>query len=217
MFLKEIGMDNPFSIVASDLGRTVAQAKPLLLKLDNADTSARPSKGKWAKKEILGHLLDSASNNHQRFVRAALQGSLTFPGYDQNPLVDLQNYAEVDWNFLVDFWAAYNRFLAHVIGQLPETAAKITCNIGNSQPATLEWIAQDYVAHLNQLRGQSLVRRDRPEAGCTNEKTNKNCRICLGRSPGFLLEFCSALASSKRSFKTPGRSTAGGGTSRRHQ
>jgi hypothetical protein len=52
-------MPNPFSPIASDLGRTVAQAKPLLLKLDNADTSARPTEGKWAKKEILGHLLDS--------------------------------------------------------------------------------------------------------------------------------------------------------------
>src|SRR6266436_6532164 len=121
---------NPFSSIASDLGRTVAQAKPLLLKLDNADTSTRPAEGKWAKKEILGHLLDSASNNHQRFVRAALQGSLTFPGYDQNALVDLQNFAEVN------------------------------CNIGNNPPATLEWIAKDYVAHLkhhlNQILGQTF-------------------------------------------------------------
>src|ERR1700742_1990926 len=110
-------LSNPFFPAASDLGRTVAQAKPLLLKLDNADTSARPAPDKWAKKEILGHLLDSASNNHQRFVRATLQGgsTFTFPGYDQNPLVDLQKYAEIDGNFLVDFWASYNRFLAHVI------------------------------------------------------------------------------------------------------
>jgi len=153
-------MDNPFSIVASGLGRTVAQAKPLLMKFDNADTSARPSEGKWAKKEILGHLLDSASNNHQRFVRAALQGNLTFPGYDQNALVDLQNFVEIDWNFLVDFWAAYNRFLAHVIGHLPEEATNITCNIGNNPPATLGWIAEDYVAHLkhhlNQILGQTF-------------------------------------------------------------
>src|ERR1043166_6072423 len=136
-------MNNPFSSVASDLGRTVAQAKPLLLKLDNADTTARPSENKWAKKEILGHLLDSASNNHQRFVRATLQGSLTFPGYDQNPLVDLQSFAEIDWNFLVDFWAQYNRFLAPVIGPPPEDAAKVPCNIENNAPATLEWIAGD--------------------------------------------------------------------------
>ena len=150
-------MDNPFSIIASDLGRSVAQAKPLLMKLDNADTSARPSEGKWAKKEILGHLLDSASNNHQRFVRAALQGRLTF----QNTLVDLQHFAEIDWNFLVEFWAAYNRFLAHVISQLPEEAASITCNIGDNAPATLGWIAEDYVAHLqhhlNQILGQTFA------------------------------------------------------------
>ena len=151
---------NPFSPIASDLGRTVAQAKPLLLKLDNADTTSRPNENKWAKKEILGHLLDSASNNHQRFVRATLQGSLTFPGYDQNALVDLQRFADVDWNFLVDFWAAYNRFLAHVINTLPAEAAKVACNIGNNKPATLEWIAADYVAHLkhhlNQILGQTF-------------------------------------------------------------
>ena len=151
---------NPFSSIASDLGRTVAQAKPLLLKLDNADTTARPSENKWAKKEILGHLLDSASNNHQRFVRAALQGSLIFPGYNQNALVDLQNFAEVDWTFLVDFWAAYNRFLAHVINNLPGEAVAITCNIGDNKPATLEWLAADYVAHLkhhlNQILGQTF-------------------------------------------------------------
>ena len=153
-------MDNPFSAIATDLGRTVAQAKALLLKLDNADTSVRPSENKWAKKEILGHLLDSASNNHQRFVRATLQGSLTFPGYEQNALVDLQRFSDVDWNFLVDFWAAYNRFLAHVINSLPAEAAKVTCNIGDNKPATLGWIAQDYVEHLkhhlNQLLGPTF-------------------------------------------------------------
>jgi DinB superfamily len=151
-----LALSNPFSPIASDLGRTVAQAKILLMKLDNADTSTRPAPEKWAKKEILGHLLDSASNNHQRFVRAALQGSLTFPGYDQNPLVDLQKFADVDWNFLVDFWASYNRFLAHVINCLPAEAAEISCNIGNHEPATLLWIASDYVAHLKHHLNQIL-------------------------------------------------------------
>ncbi len=148
---------NPFSSIASDLGRTVAQAKPLLMNLDNADTSTSPNEGKWSKKEILGHLLDSASNNHQRFVRATLQGTnFTFPGYDQNPLVELQRFNDVDWNFLVDFWASYNRFLAHVVNNLPADAAKISCNIGNNPPATLEWIAEDYVAHLKHHLNQAL-------------------------------------------------------------
>ncbi|HET9284308.1 MAG TPA: DinB family protein [Candidatus Angelobacter sp.] len=154
-------MTNSFPTIASDLCRTVAQAKPLLIKLDNVDTTARPNENKWAKKEILGHLLDSASNNHQRFVRAVQQSSLTFPGYDQNFLVDLQRFVDVDWNFLVDFWAAYNRFLAHVLNNLPAGAAKILCNIGNNKPATLEWIASDYVAHLkhhlNQILGETFA------------------------------------------------------------
>ena len=55
-------MNNTFSEIATDLGRTVAEAKPLLAKLTNADTSARPNPKKWSRKEVLGHLLDSASN-----------------------------------------------------------------------------------------------------------------------------------------------------------
>lgn len=153
-------MNNPFAKVATDLGRTVAQAKPLLTRLTNADTSMRPTPAKWSKKEILGHLLDSASNNHQRFVRAPLQGELTFPGYDQEKLVELQKFSEMDWSFLVDLWASYNRFLAHVLSVLPARAATITCKIGNNPPATLEWIAQDYVAHLkhhlNQIVGKKF-------------------------------------------------------------
>jgi len=149
-------LSNPFTAAASDLGRTVAQAKPLLAKMNNADTSLRPGPGKWAKKEILGHLMDSAGNNHQRFVRATLQGSLTFPGYDQNPLVDLQQFREMDWSFLVDLWAAYNRFVAHVLTCLPEEAAKAECAIGNNPQATLGWIAEDYVAHLKHHLNQIL-------------------------------------------------------------
>jgi DinB superfamily len=131
----------------------------MLASLTNADTSTRPSPKKWSKKEILGHLLDSASNNHQRFVRAALQGELMFPGYEQDKLVDLQSFNEIDWSFLVDHWASYNRFLAHVISVLPATAAEVRCNIGNNPPATLEFIAEDYVAHLKHHLNQILGKK----------------------------------------------------------
>ena len=152
-------MTNTFSEIATDLGRTVAEAKPLLAKLTNADTSARPSPKKWSRKEILGHLLDSASNNHQRFVRASLQGSLVFPGYDQEALVELQNFKEMDWGFLVDFWASYNRYLAHILTCLPGKAGEIVCHIGDQKPATLGFIAQDYVAHLKHHLNQIVGKR----------------------------------------------------------
>ncbi|HEY6971247.1 MAG TPA: DinB family protein [Candidatus Angelobacter sp.] len=153
-------MNNIFAATASDLGRTVAQAKPLLLELNNADTSKPRSKGKWSKKEILGHLMDSASNNHQRFVRAALEGKLVFPAYEQDQLVSLQRFREMDWGFLVDLWTSYNRFLAHILTCLPATAAKVSCKIGKNKPATLGFIAQDYVDHLkhhlNQILGDTF-------------------------------------------------------------
>lgn len=160
-------MTNIFATTASDLGRTVAEAKLLLLRLNNADTSKRPSSGKWSKKEILGHLMDSAVNNHQRFVRAAIQGSLTFPGYEQEKLVELQRFSEMDWGFLVDLWAGYNRFLAHVLTCLPAKAAKINCTIGNNKPATLSWIAEDYVAHLKHHLNQILGKRFETGYGAT--------------------------------------------------
>jgi hypothetical protein len=152
-------MSNPFAAIATELGRTVAQAKPMLARFTNADTSVRPSPKKWAKKEIVGHMLDSASNNHQRFVRAALQGGLTFPNYEQDELVKLQRYREMDWSFLVDHWASYNRFLAHVLSVLPAKAAKVKCRIGNNKPVTLAWIAEDYVEHLKHHLNQIIEQK----------------------------------------------------------
>ena len=68
-----------FKQIADDLLSTVNHAQPLLEAIPDNKASAKPQPGKWSSKEIIGHLLDSASNNHQRFVRAALQGELTFP------------------------------------------------------------------------------------------------------------------------------------------
>ena len=160
-----LGSRNLVDIAEADFGveRAADDLIHIRIELHNISNTSergvvdvREEKQSGERCEFFGHLLDSASNNHQRFVRAALQSSLTFPGYDQNLLVDLQNFAEIDWNFLVDFWAAYNRFLAHVIGHLPDAAANITCNIGSNPPATLGWIAEDYVAHLKHHLNQIL-------------------------------------------------------------
>ena len=123
--------------IANDLRQTVDAAKAKLVALDAKTVTHRPAADRWTIAEVVGHLIDSAANNHQRFVRAALQGELTFPGYEQDKLVDLQNFREMDWDFLVDLWTSYNRFLAHVLAVLPANAAGIICDIGSSAPATL--------------------------------------------------------------------------------
>jgi hypothetical protein len=97
---------------------------------------------------VIGHLIDSASNNHQRFVRAALQPSLEFPGYDQEGNVRVQAVQEADWTLLVSAWAAYNRYLSHVIARLPESKLKTPCRIGSNEAVTLEFLIKDYLVHL---------------------------------------------------------------------
>jgi hypothetical protein len=124
-------------------------AHPVLAQVDEPASTEPIRAGGWSRKQLLGHLIDSASNNHQRFVRASLQETLNFPGYDQNGNVRAQHFQQAEWPHLVALWSAYNRFLAHVIAHLPEKKLHTACRIGAENPVTLEFLATDYVDHLS--------------------------------------------------------------------
>ena len=126
----------------------VEAAEPKLREISEAESETPALPGKWSRKQLFGHLIDSASNNHQRFVRASLQPSLEFPGYDQEGNVKVQAVQEADWTVLISLWAAYNRYLAHVIAHLPPSKLKTVCRIGSGEPVTLEFVATDYLTHL---------------------------------------------------------------------
>jgi DinB superfamily len=126
----------------------VDQAEPRLRRFNQSEADGLVRPGGWSRKQVLGHLIDSASNNHQRFVRAALQDSLDFPGYEQEGCVRLQAPQEADWSLLVSLWASYNRYLAHVISRIPDSKRETTCRIGTGEPVTLAFLATDYVRHL---------------------------------------------------------------------
>jgi hypothetical protein len=128
--------------------RVVEAAEPKLRKINDAEAAKPVLPGGWSRKQVLGHLIDSASNNHQRFVRAALQPSLDFPAYDQNGNVRLQDPQEADWQLLVSLWSAYNRYLAHIIARLPAAKLETVCRIGPGEPVTLAFLAKDYLTHL---------------------------------------------------------------------
>jgi len=126
----------------------IGEAEPRLRKTNSAETMKPVLAGGWSRKQVIGHLIDSASNNHQRFVRAALQESLDFPGYEQDGCVRVQAPQEADWELLVSLWAAYNRYLAHVIAHLPESKLGTPCRIGTGEEVTLDFLAKDYLRHL---------------------------------------------------------------------
>jgi DinB family protein len=134
--------------IADDLLTTVEAAVDRLRRLDTAAVSHRPAPDRWTIKEVLGHLIDSASNNHQRFVRAQFTAELRFPKYEQNEWVRCQAYNDIDWPDLLEFWRRYNLHLAHLIRRVPAESLAVRCIVGDYQPVTLQFLIEDYVVHL---------------------------------------------------------------------
>ncbi len=128
---------------------TVEQAKIKLRAISPEDARLKPSQGDWSKQEILGHLIDSALNNHQRFVRGGYNAAIDFPPYKQELWVALQGYNERDWQELVDLWYMVNHHLCAVMDRLPEEAFENMCGIGREEPVTLRFVMDDYLRHMN--------------------------------------------------------------------
>lgn len=111
---------------------------------------ARPS-GAWSSRQILGHLIDSAANNHHRFVRVQHVDSLEFPAYDQREWVASQHYEDRDWADLVQLWTAYNRHLVHVLRVMPDAQLAKPCLVvsdDNPAPLPLGEVARSYIEHM---------------------------------------------------------------------
>jgi hypothetical protein len=132
----------------NEFQRILEAAPAQLSPFTDADVSVASAPGRWSRKEILGHLLDSAANNHHRFVRAQYQGELSMPGYAQENWVSTQHYKDRTWNDLIQFWTAYNRHLLHLMQRVPAQHLQIPCRIGDDESVTLEFLMIDYVRHL---------------------------------------------------------------------
>jgi DinB superfamily len=162
-------MDNTqMKEIAESLRATLVQVLPLLQQISDADASFKPLPHKWSKKEILGHLIDSACNNQQKFVRTMLaQTHLDFVGYRQNEWVALQHYNAASWESLISFWYAYNLHIAHVIEHVNPALLENTVTIDGTEPFRLGFIMPDYVEHL-----KHHLRVILPEAGLESTFAN---------------------------------------------
>jgi uncharacterized damage-inducible protein DinB len=138
------------------LRKTVESATPRLLALSDRQVATRPGDGSWSAKQILGHLVDSAANNHRRFIEAQYRDDLVYPEYDQEQWVEVQNYQTASWIELVTLWKAYNLHLAHVADEFSEVTLQRPRHphsldrIGRqaASPATLEDLLCHYLDHL---------------------------------------------------------------------
>jgi hypothetical protein len=142
-----------------DLRSTLSNESARLLSISESDAARRPAPGKWSPKEIIGHLIDSAANNHTRFVRSQTTDDMVFPGYDQEEWVRLQHYNDRPWAELVSLWQAYNTHIASVIEGISQECLSLQRTRHNldevawrtvprDQPATLDYFIRDYVGHM---------------------------------------------------------------------
>ncbi|PYS51954.1 MAG: DinB family protein [Acidobacteria bacterium] len=142
--------------VAEEL-KSILKAAGNLREIDDQVASVRPAPGKWSKKEILGHLIDSAANNHQRFVRLQLTPRLELPGYDGDAWVSLQHYQERPWRDIIDLWLVYNTQLAEVIRYVNPQSLRNTWRAPDGNDVDLEFIIRDYLVHMRHHLDQILV------------------------------------------------------------
>ncbi len=112
--------------------------------------------GGWTRKQIVGHLLDSAANNRQRFVRASTEGRYTGPLYAQDAWVAAHGYAGQSWETLLNWWSTEQAILASVVDHIAPDRLETSCVVGDDAPVTLRFLIKDYIAHqkwhLKQIR-----------------------------------------------------------------
>ena len=125
-----------------------------LVDISEDDAARKPEPARWSKKEILGHLIDSAANNHQRFIRAQFAASLELPTYEQEAWVKCNAYATERWPDLVNLWLLFNRHLLHVLKAMPKAALENQIAIGVRAPVTLYAVIVDYLRHMDHHLGQ---------------------------------------------------------------
>lgn len=132
-------------VISTLLG--ICESLPAQLRAIPIDIFSVKPAGKWSKKETVGHLIDSAAVNLQRFIRGQIEDSPQIY-YDQDEWVAIQGYQDYDKERLINLWESLNRHLAHVLSQIPEEHLSRNCVMKNGAAVTLKYLAEDYNFHL---------------------------------------------------------------------
>jgi uncharacterized damage-inducible protein DinB len=135
--------------LATKFGAGIASARVKIDEMDESAANAPLRPGGWNAKQVLGHMIDSSLNNHQRFVRASLEEKYEGPTYEQQGWVEMHGYAESPWAELVAHWQRQNDLLWAVVDRIPIAKYPVPCKVGMGAPVTLQFLIEDYLRHLH--------------------------------------------------------------------
>jgi hypothetical protein len=130
---------------ASELASLVHQYSDRLHGLKEEVVSIKPSPAKWSKKEILGHLIDSAQSNIRRFIVAQYEEQ-PYIRYNQDAWVAISGYQQLEFKSIVDLWKLINLHIVHILSNLTPEMAERKCQ--TEAVHTVEHLAKDYIKHL---------------------------------------------------------------------
>ena len=156
--------------LSTALLNAIETAYSKLLIISEEESCKKDKPEKWSYKEVLGHLIDSASNNHQRFVRAQFKNDLVFIGYQQDDWINVQHYQAAPWPSLLKLWYEFNLHLSRIIAVIPEDTLLLKRTLHNldeiawqpvakSEPVTLTYFINDYIGHMQHHLKQIIFER----------------------------------------------------------
>ena len=130
--------------------------------MSELEISNRPLANKWSKKEILGHLCDSAINNIERIIKIQYEEQMyVIQSYNQDQWVKLQNYQDRPLGEIINLFQTLNKQILNIVKNVPSESLSKLCDIGNNQHKTLEWLIQDYLSHMeHHIHNQILIKNN---------------------------------------------------------
>jgi hypothetical protein len=114
--------------------------------IPESEFSAKPLATKWSKKEVVGHLVDSAQNNLRRFICGQYEAEPPFIAYQQDFWVNSNGYQQMESSDVIRLWQLLNQRIAAVLMNMPEQNYRKQCNTGALH--SLDWLAVDYLKHM---------------------------------------------------------------------
>lgn len=146
---------NLMNNIINRMNQLISEIPEKVLAIPEDTLTVKPAENKWSKKEIIGHLCDSAFNNHSRFIRAQFQPEpFKIVRYEQDEWVKLNNYQNIPAKEILDLWVRLNRQIVNIITAMPSDKLAVMCDLGTAAfregdvEKNMLWLIEDYVLHM---------------------------------------------------------------------